>query len=250
MDAAASIVVATDAAEVVERADTWFRGAAAEAIAARGRFAVALSGGRTPNDLYRRLASDPAGAVDWNRVHLFWGDERCVPPDDPQSNYGTAMKAFAGAAIPSANVHRVPAEIEPPETGAARYAAELATFFAAGAGAPLAFDLVLLGLGPDGHTASLFPGSAALTETARTVVANWAPSQQAFRVTLTYPVLNAARQVLFLVTGSEKADIVARLLGDGDASLPAAGVRPGAGRLSFLLDAAAAAKLPPASYST
>lgn len=232
-----------DAPAVVAAAERIFRDAAATAIATRGRFAVALSGGRTPNDLYRRLAAAGKEALDWPHIDLFWGDERCVPADHPDSNFHNAMAAFAGAPIPAANVHRIPAETAPPEDGAAAYEATLRQYFRLAPGALPSFDLVLLGLGPDGHTASLFPDGSATAERRRLVAATWVPALAIHRITLTYPVLDAARLVVFLVTGGEKADIARRLLRDGDLSLPSAHVRPVPGALHFLLDAAAAAKL-------
>ncbi len=243
MDDPPRIEIFPDGPAVVAAADRAFRDAAARAIAERGRCAVALSGGRTPNELYRSLARPQVGApIDWSRVHLFWGDERSVPPADPQSNYGNAMAALAAAPIPPQNVHRMRAEAMPPESGADEYERLLRSFFVTDGEWPV-FDLVLLGLGPDGHTASLFPGTPALDEHRRLAVAQWVPSQSTVRMTLTYPVLNAARQVCFLATGEEKAAIVGRLLRNHDPSLPAAGIRPATGVLRFLLDAAAAAAL-------
>ncbi|MEO8503474.1 MAG: 6-phosphogluconolactonase [Acidobacteriota bacterium] len=240
-----SIEVLPSPAAVVLAADQLFRATAAQSIAERGRFTVALSGGRTPNDLYRSLTTTTPdrAPLDWTRVHLFWGDERCVPPDHADSNYHNAMAALAGAAIPSDNVHRIAAETVPPESGAAAYESMLRSFFYLAPGTLPAFDLVLLGLGPDGHTASLFPGSSALDEHERLVAATWVSSFHTHRITLTYPVLDAARQVVFLVTGTEKAEIARRLLRERDPALPSAHVRPTTGELIFLLDAEAAARL-------
>jgi len=247
MDRQPLIDVLPNASAVIDSADELVRVAAAAAIAARGRFTLALSGGRTPNGLYEALAAAPGpgrAPLDWRRIHLFWGDERCVPPDHPDSNYGTAMKAFAGAPLPPPNVHRIVGESDPPEAGAAAYEALLRSTFALGETAVPELDLVLLGLGADGHTASLFPGTPALAETRRLVVAQWVESVGAHRVTLTYPVLNAARSVVFLVTGAEKAEMARRLVWERDASLPSARVQPAHGTLRYVLDRAAAARRP------
>ncbi len=214
--------------------------AARAAVDARGRFALALSGGRTPQRLYQLLAEGRGGPVDWSKVHVFWGDERCVPPDDPDSNYGMAWWTLLDhVPIPPDHVHRMRAE-DAPDRAAASYEADLRAFF----GGPSAFDLVLLGLGPDGHTASLFPGSEALNEPFRWALPSRAPEgvEPAQRLTLTLPALNAAMQAMFLVTGAEKASVVTDILTDLDsaaARYPAARVRP-AGRLLWLLDEAAA----------
>jgi 6-phosphogluconolactonase len=233
-----------NASAVIDSADELVRVAASAAIAARGRFTLALSGGRTPNALYQALAAPPGpgrAPLDWRRIELFWGDERCVPPDHPDSNYGTAMKALAGAPIPPQNVHRIAAEAQPPAAGATAYEALLRARFELGPAGVPELDLVLLGLGADGHTASLFPGSVALTEQRQLVVAQWVGSVAANRITLTYPVLNAARSVVFLITGGEKAAMARRVVRDRDASLPASGIRPRAGTLRYLLDEPAAA---------
>jgi 6-phosphogluconolactonase len=174
---------------------------------ASGRFAWALAGGSTPRALYRLLASDPyRERLPWRAMHFFWGDERHVPPDHPESNFRMAREAMLDAVpVPPENVHRIAAEEPDAPRAALLYEAELRSFFAL---APMRwprFDLVLLGLGKDGHTASLFPGSAAVGERERLVVAAWVAAQQAFRITLTPPVLNHARRALFLVSGAEKA---------------------------------------------
>jgi 6-phosphogluconolactonase len=185
--------LARAAAERVSRA-------AAQAIAERGRFRLALAGGSTPRALYRALASAP-GSVDWTRTDLFFGDERAVPPDDPLSNYRMARETLLDPArVPAANVHRMPAEA-PDLDGAARAYEES---LRAGA-APPWLDLALLGLGPDGHTASLFPESRALDEQERLCVAADAPVAPLRRLTLTYPALAGARQLLFLIAGPDKA---------------------------------------------
>ncbi len=224
-------------------------GSAAAAIAARGRFDWALAGGSTPEQLYRLLASDAyAARVDWARVHVFFGDERCVPPDHADSNYRMAQHSLLRAvALPEANVHRMAGEL-PPEAAAERYEAELERHFGLGVGSGFPrFDLVLLGMGGDGHTASLFPGTAALAESRRWVVANSVPALGVTRLTLTLPVLNAAASVLFLVSGADKAQrlkqVLALLPAQSSPALPAQCVRPGGEPPDWLVDAAAGALL-------
>ncbi len=216
----------------------------AAAEAARGVLALALAGGSTPRALYRLLA-DPArefsSRMPWARVHLFFGDERDVPPDHPDSNYRMVRETLlARGPAAVAQVHRIHAELGA-DRAAAEYERELRSFF----GSDPAFDLVLLGMGADGHTASLFPGTAALEERERWVVATWVERLRAHRITLTLPVLERARAVLFLVAGADKAPALARVLSPraGEEPLPAARVRPAQGQLLWLVDRAAAAAL-------
>jgi 6-phosphogluconolactonase len=218
-----------------------------DGITARGRFNWALAGGSTPETLYRLLAGpEYARRIDWSLVHFFWGDERCVPPDHVDSNYRMARLAFLDTiAAPAENVHRLEGEL-PPRLGAERYAAELARSFGQRAGnAPPEFDLILLGMGADGHTASLFPGTPALEETRRWVVANPIESLGTTRLTLALPVINAAAHVVFLVAGADKAERLAQVLSPATdvTPLPAQRVRPRGGVPEWLVDAAAAARL-------
>ncbi|MBL7201409.1 MAG: 6-phosphogluconolactonase [Anaerolineae bacterium] len=212
-----------------------FASLASRAAAARGRFTVALAGGSTPRATYALLASDEfASSVCWQKTVIFWGDERCVPPTHRQSNYATARRALLDRVpIPGGQIHRMRGEL-PPEQAAADYRSTLRA--ALGTGSRL--DLVLLGMGAEGHTASLFPGTTALKERERTAVAVYVEALQAWRVTLTLPALNAARHVLFLVSGKGKARAPARLLA-GEA-LPAALVQPLSGNLTWLIDRDAA----------
>jgi len=217
---------------------------AAEAIERHGRFDWVLSGGSTPEQLYALLASpEQARRIDWARVAFFFGDERCVPPDDPQSNYRMARASLlAPLGVRADQVHRMRGELGA-EAAAEDYRAELARCPGPGANGLPVFDLVLLGLGGDGHTASLFPGTAALDERTRWVVGNH-PDGLVPRVTLTYPVLDAARRVLFLVSGADKARAVHDVLhGTSPVVLPAARVRPHSGDAEWLLDATAASAL-------
>lgn len=237
------IVVLSNSDTLAHEAARRFAELAVEAVDSRGRFSVALSGGSTPRALYRLLAEDPyRGQIPWEGVHLFWGDERCVPPDAPGSSFRAADDAFISRVpLPPDNIHRVRGELAP-EVAARAYANALEDFFC---GPHARLDLVLLGLGEDGHTASLFPGSDALQETTRLTAAVEAHYQDrpAGRVTLTLPAINAARHVLFLVTGSDKAQIVQALLEGDQRSFPARQVRPTAGELTWLLDSASASHL-------
>lgn len=208
-----------------------------EAIAQRGLFRVALAGGSTPKRMYRELAQMPEG-LDWSRVHVFFGDERCVPPDHPDSNYRLAFdELLQQVPIPHSQVHRIPAENPNPQAAASEYETTLRNIFGADRAWPV-FDLILLGMGPDGHTASLFPGTTALDETSRWVAATWVERLQTWRITLTFPAINAARQVLFAVTGADKADRLAQVLGrnGGGNDLPAARIRTSGGGATWFVD--------------
>jgi 6-phosphogluconolactonase len=234
-------------AELARAAAEEWRARALAAVAASGRFAIALTGGSTPRALYALLA-DPAApwrdALPWARTHVFFGDERCVPPDHPDSNYGMARDALlAHVPLAPGNVHRMRGE-DDPEAAARAYEADLR----ASLGPAPRFDLLLLGMGPDGHVASLFPGSPALEDRARLVATTRAlpsaPPPHGPRITLTFPALEAAARVLFLVTGAAKAHAVARALSgeSGSRAVPAARVRPPDGSVLWLVDRAAAAE--------
>src|SRR5216110_2710115 len=219
-----------------------FESVASQAIQRSGRFTIALSGGSTPRNLYGLLAT--MRSIGWDRVCFFWGDKRHVPPDHPESNYRMAHEALlAKVPVRPENVFRIPAEEPDAATAAARYEQQTRDFFALAPGRFPRFDLILLGLGPDGHTASLFPNTAALNETKLLVVANWVEKFKANRITFTYPVLNNAACVIFLVSGADKADMVRTVLEDGRADLPSQRVHPVNGRLLWLLDKGAASKL-------
>lgn len=202
---------------------------------------LVLSGGSTPKGFHAFLAQQPD--IKWLRVHIWFGDERTVPPTHADSNYRMARETLLDlVAIPPANVHRMRGEL-PPDDAALAYADDLRTTFGLTdpASAPPRFDLLILGMGDDGHTASLFPGTAALHEYTQWVVANEVPQQDTWRITLTWPVLNAAKHVLFLVTGANKQTALRAVFGDdADARPPAAGIQP-AGDLTWLLDADAGA---------
>ncbi len=238
-----------DADQLASKAATAVARSAAESIRHRGRFTLVLAGGSTPKKTYALLAAGEGGnSIDWSRVFLFFGDERHVPHDDERSNYHMAHESLLSVA-PIAGDQVLPIETGLPtaEACAEQYAEALTKFFALPAGTMPIFDLVLLGLGDDGHTASLFPGADALAVDDR--IATWSPPgvlpPPVDRITLTYPAINAAREVMFLVAGANKAEAVRDVL-EGGASRterPAAGVRPESGKLWWLVDQAAAALL-------
>ena len=239
------IVVARDIAELNLLAAERFVTIAAESTDARGRFTAALSGGSTPKALFRLLASEPCReAVDWDTTVFFFGDERNVPADSEDSNYRMANESlFRPLGIRQENVHRWKTELGGPGAAAADYENEIRSVF--GTGIPV-FDLVFLGMGTDGHTASLFPGTAALDEKNRIAVANPVPKLDTVRLTLTYPVFNAASNVMFLIAGADKAAVLAHVLGGDEdlRELPSSGIRPASGNLYWYLDEAAATELP------
>jgi len=237
--------------EVLASATDLFHAAAEEfvrtgraAIGAQGRFSVALSGGSTPKALYSLLAGNYA-SFPWNRTFLFFGDERHVLPTDTESNYRMVHESLlTKITIPSENVFRVPAENPDADAAASEYEAQLRKFFDLKRGEFPRFDLILLGLGPDGHTASLFPDSKALEETSRLVVANWVAKFNTHRITFTFPVLNQAADVMFMASGADKADMVHQVLETKPTPpFPSQRVQPSNGKLLWMLDEAAAAKL-------
>lgn len=219
--------------------------AARQAIAARGVFTIALSGGSTPKAVFELLAHDHTAGncgVKWEQVHLFFGDERCVPKDHPDSNYRMASETLLSKVpIPASQVCRIQTELG--EAAAARRCAEdLRAACQPGAGELPHLDLILLGMGSDGHTASLFPDTAALDEQNAWVVANWVPMLSTHRITFTYPLINAAREVMFIAGGADKTTMLRNVL-RGDPSgrtYPSQKVRPTAGTLTWLVDEPAA----------
>jgi len=227
--------------ELFQAAAAEFIALASTAIRDHRKFTVALSGGSTPKTLYSVLARS---AFPWDKIFFFWSDERHVPPDHPDSNYRMAKEALLSKVpVPPENIFRVRAEEKDANVVAKDYEEALRSFFGLRPGEFPRFDLILLGLGPDGHTASLFPNTAALNETKLLVVANWVEKFKANRITFTYPVLNNAACVIFLVSGADKADMVRTVLEDGRADLPSQRVHPVNGRLLWLLDKGAASKL-------
>ena len=237
------IRISSTAAELFQAAATEFATLASQAAETDGKFTVALSGGSTPKSLYALLASGSIPNIPWEKIFIFFGDERFVPPDHPDSNYRMARETGLFSKVPEGNVFRVHAEDKDANDAAGAYDQALRKFFGLRPGEFPRFDLVLLGLGPDGHTASLFPGTAALNEKSSLVVANWVDKFQTYRLTLTLPVLNSAACVMFLVSGADKAGIVREVLENEHANLPSQKVRPADGRLVWLLDGAAGSGL-------
>jgi 6-phosphogluconolactonase len=231
------ILVLKTAQEIASTAAKEFVFLARSSIQARGRFTVALSGGSTPKTLFGILANDRE--VPWDKIHLFWGDERHVPPDHPDSNFlMTQQSLLSKIKIPHENVHRIMAEEEDANRAAESYEHVLQQFFG---GLPR-FDLALLGMGPDGHTASLFPGTKALHETKRLVVSNWVGKFYTDRITMTVPVLNNAACVIFLVAGEDKTQPLKGVL-EGPhepEQLPSQLIQPTNGKLLWMVDRSAA----------
>jgi 6-phosphogluconolactonase len=224
--------------------------AAADAVQQRGRFTIALSGGSTPRGLFNLLATNARTVLPWDRMFFFWGDERHVPPTDPDSNYRMADETMLSKIpVAAGNVFRMAAENPDAAAAAEAYEQTLQKFFQLEPGQVPVFDLILLGMGPDGHTASLFPGTTGLQEKSRLVIANWVEKFKTSRLTFTLPVLNAARCVTFLVSGTDKAPALHAVL-ESDApgeQYPSKLIRPTDGKLIWLVDRAAASEL--ASHS-
>jgi len=237
------LIIVPDKVALVTQAVEYFIESANRQIAHNGVFAVALSGGGTPRPVYAALAKpENAERVDWSKVHLFWGDERHVSPEDAQSNYRMVREVMLDQiTIPTENVHRVPAEMEV-RMGAFQYEETLRQFFT---GDWPVFDFVFLGMGGDGHTASLFPNSTGLNEDFRWFIANYAPEMKTWRMTLTTPAINAARLILVLVEGAGKADRLQRALtGPKDPyEMPIQMIDPSQGEMIWLVDEAAASKI-------
>lgn len=217
--------------------------------AARGHFSVALSGGSTPRTLHTLLAAPPyRDQINWSRIEFFWGDERYVPPDDPESNYRMARETLLDhVPVQPTQIHLVPTQLGDPAATAVAYADDLRHVFRLGPDELPRFDLILLGMGPDGHTASLFPHTAALHARGRLVVANAVPQLQTYRITLTAEVINHAAAIVFLVVGDDKADALRAVLqGQRDIeTYPSQLIAPTDGELHWLVDRAAASKLAP-----
>lgn len=248
MPSSPDILIAHDPEEWVETARNLVLEIGAQAVQDHGRFVIALSGGNTPERVYRALSSSSnMDRLDWTSTIFFFSDERCVPPDHPQSNFALADRAlFQPLSIHPDQVHRMHGEAPDPERAAREYERHLRTDCRGPSDSWPSFDLVLLGIGHDGHTASIFPGTSAVEERTRWVTVGQAPSGIPTRLTLTLGVINQASVVLFLVTGADKAATVKQILEPGSAAerrVPAALVKPERGRLIWLLDATAAAQL-------
>jgi 6-phosphogluconolactonase len=240
---AAAIQVVSNARELAREAAGRFTDLATAAVSKRGLFTVALSGGSTPRRLYELLADEKEGFreyVPWDKTHFFWTDERHVPSDHPDSNYRMTYEAMLSQVpVLPQNIHRIQSEKRDASEAAAEYEEVLRRFFQVADGAMPRFDLVLLGLGEEGHTASIFPGSEVLKEQVRLVSAPWVEKFKSYRITLTLPVLNNAAFVIFLVSGEGKAEIVREVLLT-DSPVPAKAIAPHNGELLWLVDQAAA----------
>jgi len=216
-----------------------------QAVSSRGRFTIALSGGSTPKSLFNLLATNAKASLPWDRMFFFWSDERHVPPTDPDSNYRMADEAMLSKVpVPPANVLRIEAENPDATAVAAAYEQTIRKFFQTPDGVPK-FDLILLGMGPDGHTASLFPGTAGLTEKSHLVIANWVEKLKTHRLSFTLPLINSARCVAFLVSGIDKAPALRAVLEENvpGEQYPSKLVQPKDGKLIWFLDRAAASGL-------
>jgi 6-phosphogluconolactonase len=241
--------VEADAQALARRAAQYLAEMVQEAVDARGQARIAISGGSTPKAAFQLLA-DPhqrwRAAMPWEQLDLYWVDERCVPPEDPESNYRMTKEALLShVPLPCSQVHRMEGELEP-EVAAARYESELRNSFRLEGAESPRFDLVALGMGDDGHTASLFPHTAAIHEMGRLVTANHVPQKDTWRITLTWPVINHASSVFFLIAGEDKAERVREVfMGPRDPErLPSQLIWPASGILTLFLDKAAAALLP------
>ena len=249
----AQVRIYRDPAELALKAARAFARLADQYVVGCGKFTVALSGGSTPKAMFSVLAADPfLNTVPWSAIYFFWGDERCVPPDHAESNYRMTNEALLSKVpIPPENIFRIPAEMPDPESAAAEYSAKLTQFFIAGAGAnrtgtaPLSslprFDLVFLGMGPDGHTASLFPHTTALKAGEQIAVANYVEKFKAHRITLTAATINNARNIVFLAAGEDKAETLKNVL-EGSYQpdvYPSQLINPRNGTLLWMVDDAA-----------
>lgn len=241
---AVEVTILADAKEVSRTAAEQFMKLARAAVETKGEFDVALAGGSTPRTTYEILAKT-AGKLPWEKVHVFFGDERCVPPEHSDSNYGMARDALLSRVpIPANNVHRMKGEVDAP-AAAEQYEGEMRRHFRLGNGGLPRFDLVMLGMGDDGHTLSLFPNSEALMETSRLVAANWVEKFHQHRLTLTYPVVNNAAQIMFLVAGAGKSKVIGEILGKNSVPdrYPVQNIKPADGSVLWLLDRSAAQNL-------
>jgi len=240
----ARLEVFSDLDELSLQAAMGFVREARRTVETEGRFTVCLSGGSTPRATYSLLAKEPLRTeVPWNAVHIFWGDERCIPLDQRDNHYTmTYDLMLSKVPIPAQNIHRMRGEAKDPEEAAKDYEAMLGSFFRLRPNEFPNFDLILLGMGEDGHTASLYPGTPGLKETRRLVISHYVPQRRQRRLTLTIPTINHARQVMFLVAGAAKAHALREVWADEapGLNLPSAYVKPDRGRVVWLVDQDAA----------
>ncbi len=238
------VIIKDNPIQLAQAAAVIFIAEARNSVSKRARFAVAISGGSTPRAMHRMLAEKDHGLnIPWDKMHVFWVDERCVPENDPASNYGAAKKDFLDLVpIPETQVHPIPGRMGP-EDGAKKYQREIMNFFHLEDGNFPIFDLIFLGIGADGHTASLFPEQEALYEKEKLVVSVKGGDPYVHRLTMTFPVINRARQIFFLVSGKQKASTVKTIFEDSQVALPAQQIRPVSGKLTWLMDREAASLL-------
>ncbi len=237
MPSKSEIIIRDDLTHLARTGAGVFMATAKDCVDQKHFFSVAISGGSTPRDMYKLLADEPYRSdIPWEKTHIFWVDERCVPVDDPASNFGLAKRDFLDRIpIPPEQIHPMPGGFAP-EEGARKYQERMETVFQIGEKDFPVFDLIFLGMGKDGHTASLFPGRSSVLASERWVVALKGGSPDVYRLTLTYDVLNRAKRICFLVSGKEKALIVRTVLENKDARLPAQKIQPVQGKLTWLLD--------------
>ena len=248
--AGGTVRIAADAEALMRDAAEVFASAATDAVRAGGQVSVVLAGGSTPRGLYSLLADDPGfrARVPWARIHVFWGDERPVPSDHPESNYRLAHETLLSrVGVPAEHIHRIRTELPDAASAADAYEETLREFAGPGGRSRPLFDLVLLGMGTDGHTASLFPGTDGLREADRLVVAHWVEKLGSHRITLTVPALCDTTHAVFLVSGADKAATLRAVLQSAAPTemLPASLIRPVGGRLTWLVDRDASRMLQP-----
>jgi len=238
------IIITNNLSQFAKKGADIFMSTAKDCVVKNGRFVVAISGGSTPRAIHRLFVEEPyCSEIPWGKTHIFWVDDRCVPENNTASNYGGAKKDFLDRVpIPTEQIHHMPGE-SPPEDGALRYQEELTNFFQPKDDEFPVLDLIFLGVGEDGHTASLFPGHRALKENERLVVAVKGGDPNVSRLTMTYPVLNRGKLIVFTVSGKKKTSILKAVLEEGQAQFPAQKIQPLNGTLVWLLDQEAASLL-------
>ncbi len=243
MRAQSDMIIHKDLDELSKAGATLFAKSADQAVARSGLFSVALSGGSTPRGMHKLLGKAPfCSTIAWDQTHIFWVDERYVPFEDPASNYGAARKDFIDLVpVLKRNAHPMPVHMDPYE-GAEHYQVQITDFFKTGANEIPEFDLILLGIGTDGHTASLFPGAPVLEEQKQFISSVKGGIPNVHRLTMTYPILNQARNIVFIASGEGKAAVIQALL-ERKQNLPARGINPRSGNLTWLLDQGAASLL-------
>ena len=246
MTESSTVMIEDNAANMAQKAAEIFSHTAGESVQLRGCFMTAVSGGSTPRAMHKRLSRDPyRSSIAWEKTHIFWADDRNVPSDHPDSNYGVARKDFLEKVpIPSDHIHPMPVWLHP-EEGSRVYQKQLAESFHTEKSSPPIFDLIFLGLGTDGHTASLFPGQKILENRGTWIVSVKGGAPNVSRLTMTYSILNEARHIVFLVSGKKKCKILKTIFEDRSTGLPAQRIHPMNGKVTWLMDREAAALLAP-----